>query len=182
MSFTFKFPPEVLKKLKAIKHDIQAEQRQLSEAVGVDLLSKSQQAYLIKSRGGTGSDGIKWKPLAASTVAKRNRRGKQNTKRNTTKSGKARPMGGSVDIGRDDGFQLSSAKPGYQAPSSKKKHGGNIFRLTNTSITVGYGMSYSKYFDEDRAMLPTVLPQKWRESCEAIAARWLENIFSQLTD
>lgn len=177
MSFTFRFPPAVQQKLNRIKSDLQAEQRQLSQAVGTDLLSKSQQAYLAKSRGGTGSDGIKWAPLAPSTLAKRNRRGKANAKRKTTKSGKARPAGGGVAIGRDTGLQLASASPGFNATG-----GGNIFDIQANSVTIGYGRHYSKYFDEERALLPSKLPPKWRESCEAIAARWLEKLFSQLTD
>lgn len=38
---------------------------------GVALLSKIQQAFVVKSRGGTGEDGIKWKPLKRETIAQR---------------------------------------------------------------------------------------------------------------
>lgn len=38
---------------------------------GVALLSEVQRAFLTKSRGGTGSDGIKWAPLAPQTIANR---------------------------------------------------------------------------------------------------------------
>jgi hypothetical protein len=37
----------------------------------VALLSQIQTAFVVKARGGTGSDGIKWKPLAPSTIARR---------------------------------------------------------------------------------------------------------------
>lgn len=39
--------------------------------LGVALLSRVQQAFLIKSRGGVGDDGIKWAPLLPSTIAQR---------------------------------------------------------------------------------------------------------------
>jgi len=45
--------------------------RSLQLRLGVALLSKVQQAFVIKSRGGVGEDGILWKPLAISTVAGR---------------------------------------------------------------------------------------------------------------
>jgi hypothetical protein len=35
------------------------------------LVSKVQQAFIVKSRGGTGEDGIKWKPLKRETIAQR---------------------------------------------------------------------------------------------------------------
>jgi hypothetical protein len=39
--------------------------------MGVALLSKIQQAFITKSRGGTGEDGIKWAPLKRETIAQR---------------------------------------------------------------------------------------------------------------
>lgn len=39
--------------------------------VGVTALSLIQQAFIVKSRGGTGSDGITWKPLKRETIAQR---------------------------------------------------------------------------------------------------------------
>ena len=39
--------------------------------VGVAVLSCVQQAFVVKSRGGAGDDGIKWAPLARATVAQR---------------------------------------------------------------------------------------------------------------
>lgn len=172
MKFSVRVPSdEIRAKLRSAKAAFGNEQRPCLEAMGVSLLSNSQQAYLQKSKGLRGSDGITWAPLAPSTIEKRNRRGKVNAKRKTTKSGKVRPTGGSVDIGRDTGLQLSSARPGFSVGG-----GGNIFRLTNTSVTVGYGMSYSKYFDEDRALLPDKVPDPWVAQLEAIVGRWAEAI------
>lgn len=39
--------------------------------LGVQLLSKIQQAFLVKASGGTGEDGIKWPPLSPETIARR---------------------------------------------------------------------------------------------------------------
>lgn len=170
MKFKVKFPTEqVRNRLRLLKRDIQQEEKNLLNAIGVALLSESQQAYRVKSRGGTGSDGIAWKPLAASTIEKRNRRGKVNAKRLTTKSGKARPAGGSVSIGIDTGLQLSSASPGFKD---------NILSIEPAAVTVGYGRSYSKYFDDERPLLPSKLPPRWRDVCDNIVFRWLKSIFS----
>jgi hypothetical protein len=45
--------------------------REVQLRAGVAALSQVQQAFLIKSRGGTGADGIKWKPLSRKTIAGR---------------------------------------------------------------------------------------------------------------
>jgi hypothetical protein len=39
--------------------------------IGTTALSLIQQAFIVKSRGGTGSDGITWKPLKRETIARR---------------------------------------------------------------------------------------------------------------
>lgn len=39
--------------------------------LGVALLSKVQQAFVVKSRGGTGDDGIIWKPMKPASIAQR---------------------------------------------------------------------------------------------------------------
>lgn len=175
MKFSVRVPSEAIRaKLRSAKSAFGDEQRPCLEVMGVSLLSNSQQAYLTKSKGGRGSDGITWAPLAPSTIAKRNRRGQKNATRKTTKSGKARPTGGSVDIGRDTGMQLNSARPGFSVGG-----GGNIFRLTSTSVTVGYGMNYSKYFDADRALLPVKIPGAWVKQLEDIVGRWAESILKK---
>lgn len=45
--------------------------RSLQLRCGVTLLSKIQQDFIRKSRGGIGEDGIRWPPLARSTIANR---------------------------------------------------------------------------------------------------------------
>lgn len=45
--------------------------RGLQLRLGVALLSKVQQAFIVKSRGGVGEDGIQWQPLKRATIAQR---------------------------------------------------------------------------------------------------------------
>lgn len=45
--------------------------RGLQLRLGVALLSKVQQAFIVKSRGGTGDDGITWKPMKRASIAQR---------------------------------------------------------------------------------------------------------------
>lgn len=165
---------EIEARLTATGQDFATARRELHEALGVQLLSFAKQAYVVKSRGGTGSDGIKWAPLAESTIAARNRRGRRNAKRTTTKGGKSRPAGGSVAIGINTGLQLNSATPGFTAPG-----GGNVFSVDQTGVVVGFGRHYSKFFDTKRALMPVKLPKAWREACEGIVKRWAEKILGR---
>ena len=41
------------------------------DRIGIALLSQIQQAFIVKSRGGIGSDGIQWPPLKPETIAQR---------------------------------------------------------------------------------------------------------------
>jgi hypothetical protein len=57
----------------------------LCKRMGVALLSQIQQAFVVKARGGVGSDGIAWKPLKRATIAAR---------RTTAKEKKSLGVGG----------------------------------------------------------------------------------------
>lgn len=166
MRFSITVPRRITEQLKQAKSTLGRQRRDLTHALGVKLLSLSQQAYRVKSRGGAGSDGITWKPLAASTLAKKGRRGKRNDKRKKTKGGKVRPTAKGV-IGIDTGLQLASASPG---------HANNLFRNDRSSVTVGYNRTYSKYFDAVRPLLPETLPQSWRSQMAAMILRWAQKI------
>ena len=60
--------PEVLKRYEPKAKKL-AQLIQLR--IGIQLLSEIQQAFIEKSRGGTGSDGIRWQPLKRETIAQR---------------------------------------------------------------------------------------------------------------
>lgn len=169
--------PAAQARCRRTRQKFATKQREVLEAVGVRVLSLSKQAYVVKSRGGRGSDGIDWKKLDDDTVKRKNRRGKRNAKRKTTRSGKARPGMNQSAIGIDTGLQLNSASPGFTAAG-----GGNLFELTSTTVTVGYARSYSKYFDRIRKLMPTKLPATWRKECDAIVRRWAAKIMKELTN
>lgn len=89
-----------------------------------------------------------------------------NTKAAGNKRLKQAP--GSYEIGVDTGLQRASAGPGFTAPDGK---GGNIQKQDDTSITVGYGRSYSDAFDKHRKLFPDVMPEKWVEELQEIATK-----------
>ncbi len=154
--------------------ELRRDRRTPLNAIGVQIVSDANQAYRVKSRGGMGSDGIHWKPLAQSTIDRKNRRGKQNAKRTKTKSGKARPIGGSVSIGIDTGLQMSSVSPAIATVDSA------ALKVTDKDVTVRYTRSYSKYFDEKRQLLPEKLPQPWRQKCLGILNRWVRSVMDRI--
>lgn len=199
--------------------------RDILETIGVQLLSYAKLDYVTKSRGGTGTDGIKWAPIKVGTILARLRKAghiksrpvagtnrqtsvvaktvkanealfkqlaragvkfrdkkgkvvKGNSPRakagNTvgvTKAVRSKSVTlspGSYQIGVDTGLQLNSASPGYKGNDGK---GGNVFQQDDVSVTVGFGRSYSDYFDKHRKLFPDTLPDPWREGLEEIAAR-----------
>lgn len=86
-----------------IKKKLVTDGQEMLEVVGVALLGKVQQAYVDKSRGGTGSDGIKWEPVQLGTLIARQRR-----------------TGRLVDLG---------AKDTKHAPASKTKGLGRLHKV-----------------------------------------------------
>lgn len=101
--------------------------RALQLRLGVALLSKIQQAYVAKARGGRGDDGIQWRPLKASTVAGR-RRGKAD---------------GVPEIGRDSGRTLSSFSPGQDGKPSGAP--GQVLETPPGRVLVGTAVPYAGY-------------------------------------
>lgn len=57
--------------LAGTEADVAGIAKGLQLRLGVALLSKIQQAFIVKSRGGVGDDGIKWPPLKRETIAGR---------------------------------------------------------------------------------------------------------------
>jgi hypothetical protein len=76
-------------------------------------------------------------------------------------------------------LQQNSASPGFSGSDGK---GGNVLEVTDVSVTVGFGRSYSEYFDAVRPLLPTALPDAWREGCEEIVVRHGERIIGEELD
>lgn len=165
----------IRKHLKATRQQMAKRKAELLETMGVQLLADAQLDYLTKSKGGTGKDGVAWKPLAPSTIRKKNRRGSQKTGRKT-KSGKSLPGPTQSDIGVDSGLQRASASPGFIGPDGK---GGNFFQQDENGVTVGYNREYSEHFDAARPLLPDELPQEWQEHQEQIVTDWAEKLLEE---
>lgn len=155
---------ELLGGLRALSQLVDKRRGELLEILGVRLLSESQKAFQAKSRGGQGSDGIKWKSLAASTIERKGRRGKRNEKRKKTAGGKARPGAGSSQIGVDTGLMRASGQPGAK---------GSLVPNGEQSVTVGYSMEYATYFDEIRPLMPDKMPAAWQNALDDSAQRFI---------
>ena len=62
---------QVMQELEAIRARMVANRPQLLRAWGRNLLDRTHRDFAIKSRGGTGSDGIKWAPLKPATIRRK---------------------------------------------------------------------------------------------------------------
>lgn len=168
------FPLADLK--RAARNNQQAIEQEIAdilEVLGIQLLSLIQLDYEVKSRGGSGAGGVTWKPLKPETAKRKGRRGRRNRNRRTTASGRRRPRAGQTAIGVDTGLQRASATPGYRAPDGE---GGNVFELGATDVTVGFGRSYSQYFDDERELIPEPLPMQWQHELDLTASEMLEEV------
>lgn len=124
--------------------------------MGLAALGKIQQNLVEKSKGGDGVDGA-WKPLAASTIAKR------QWKAGKGKTGKRRreATNAQVLILRETGALFNSLNPGVSGGGisshlpGRKAH--QIFRLDPGSVTIGTNRVGALYHHEGR--LPP-LPQR----------------------
>lgn len=156
------------------REELQKRKDELLKAMGVQLLVDSVKDYHTKSQGDTGLDGEKWKPLAPSTVQRKNQR--KLGGRGRGKSKLSLEELAFTDIGIDTGRQLKSASPGY---SGQDGQGGNLFEQDAESVTVGYNRDYSEHFDEVRPLLPEILPEDWVQHQEEIIEKWAEQIIEQ---
>jgi len=136
--------------------------RGLQLRLGVALLSQVQQAFIVKSRGGRGSDGVKWAPLSPRTLTAR-------------RTG----PGGSADILRDTGRLLRSLTPGVEdRPSNAPEQ---VFELGKGELTIGTNCPYAKFHQEGTERIPArpivpvdgTLPERWERAIEAAAVRGL---------
>lgn len=161
------FPLDELNRaVDSVVREFETGRRDTCEIIGTQLLSFVKQAYLTKSQGGTGDDGITWAPLKVGTPAKINSK-TATRRRNRRQQTKTKPALRAHEIGRDTGLQLNSATPGFMGPDGS---GGNIFTQDEVSFTVGFGRNYSQYFDKWRKLIPDVLPASWQEELERLAA------------
>lgn len=70
--FRIRFPyDEIAQHGREVQAEFIRQRGELLQVLGIQLLSKVKLAFEEKSRGGTGADGIKWKPLTANTLLRR---------------------------------------------------------------------------------------------------------------
>lgn len=114
------------------------------------------------------------KPLSGGRGSARFRRGStfQVTSSAKRKRGRKRisPGAGGYEIGVDSGLQINTLQPGKSGTAGPSKV------VQGNAVIVGAAMEYSQYFDEDRPIIPDVLPDIWVEELEAEAARFADEI------
>ena len=147
------------------------------------LLSQVQQDFVRKARGGTGRDGVKWLPLAASTVAARLRKAGGGAK---TGKGKGKAKGkyaGSVEILRDTGELFRSLSPGVEDRPSNAP--GQVLRTTTNRIVVG--TNKKTWHQKGTKRLPArrlwpadgKIPPAWRPAVKAAMKRGVAAIVTE---
>lgn len=167
-----------LLKVPKIAEAIKGRRRDLLKLLGTRLLSENRKDFQKKSTGGVGLDGIKWKPLAESTIARKSRRGKKNAKRKTTAGGITRPTAGAV-IGVDTGLLRASSQPGFaksETKDGKTRRASNVFIVKPNEITIGYAREYADFFDSERKLFPERIPPGYAKALDETAQRFLDKI------
>lgn len=168
---------DIIARVDAAKKKVAEGKSEVLEAIGIQVLSLAQRDYRTLSRGGTASDGRIWKALDPKTIKRKASR-KGSRKAGVVKrtfGGNVLPSGNVSAIGIDTGLQFASGSPGFIGADGK---GGNILTKGPSSITVGYGREYSKYFDAVRKLMPDVLPDNWRKAIDRIVAVWIQKIIA----
>jgi len=195
----FEFDLRGLDKLPEAQETLVNGLASLMQQVGVYVLQEQKFNFEAKSRGGTGADGVKWKPLTQTTEFLKQTRYISKTRKKDetgfTEKQKAaalknrRKMRAKLNakmgpfkrsqIGVDRGLLRNSVKPGYAGPDGK---GGNILTVNGNRVTVGYGREYAKFFDATRPLLPseTSLPDAWKQGIDEIAQEWVDGIAKSL--
>jgi len=116
-----------------------ADPQRLAQAVqlrvGVRLLGLVQTDFVTKSRGGTGKDGVAWKPLSPKTIAARERKAKKAKKKASQK------YAGKYDVLRDTGKLLRSLTPGVEDRPSRAE--GQVLRPGRGDVVVGTNVPYA---------------------------------------
>lgn len=280
MRMRVRFPLDQLTaQLRQAQGLLASDKKRHLEAVGVQLLSFSQQAYRQKARGNQGADGIKWAKLKRSTLkarvmrraqgkklvqqrkdiarqiqqslgtGKRKRRSVAKVRKRGILSRLKRGIGrafssksptkairrqlktinrriksmpkvrgrmtkvkrkslnaqrkklqsvlklrkkrlelllkleqlvdremGKYEIGVDTGLQRSSAVPGFVGSDGK---GGNLLKVTESSVTVGYNRNYSEFFDAKRPLLPGQLPGPWAARFDRMTEKWGTDVMNR---
>ncbi len=137
--------------------------------VGNAVLKLIREAYLVKLDGGEGSDGITWAKLAASTLAKRRRKGRDDE-----------------EILIEMGSLLASLRPGTDdRPSGVVDQ---VFDIGRAGVTVGTAEEKADWHQHGRENMPArpivppdgEIPVAWEEPIEAAMQQGLERVIEEM--
>lgn len=174
---------EMVQQARQLQGRLEEDRRSLLNILGVQLLSLEKQNFEKKSRGGTGDEGVRWKPLKQATIEKKGRSGRPNERRKTTLSGKRRPTVGSSQIGVDTGLMRNSSSPGFRGTKQvgkETRQSANLFDIRASEVTVGYNSNYAKHFDAQRPLMPERVPRQWQETLDRRAQEWADRITKEV--
>lgn len=189
--------PQVGERIKLTGQMVASRRKSILTACGVYFLSRARRDFEAMSRKGTSSWGEKWKPITREAIASRLMKRKigQQLLRKLRRGPKYKAYRAATihravtdpeflpefyaavdaeyakhQIGVDQGRLRNSAQPGFKGDDGE---GGNVFEVTDTMATVGYGRSYAGHFDKLRELLPDEgeVPADWIAGAEAIAKR-----------
>lgn len=139
---------ELTQRLTKAQHALDQQRAPLHAQLATRLLALAHANYADKSQGGGGADGVRWKPLATSTLARR--------------SGKGTSRGGGSRIGIVTGRQRAAA----------------FVDVNDSSLSLGYDCPYSPYFDQERPLIPDPFPTTWLTELEPIVQHWAESLLT----
>lgn len=189
---------KLTQQLRDARSEVERQRTITLHAVGVQLLGFVREAYVAKSRGGAGSDGIQWAKLSRATIEQRVRsrapakRIVEERKRLAAEIRQQRGPGSPARIERLRARRKSLSErlqamvdaeyanhaiginTGLQLNSSQPGFipadgkGGGLFKVSNDSVTIGFARAYSKHFDKKRPLLPEQLPRDWERRCDQI--------------
>lgn len=140
---------------KRLRSEIRAERKKQARETGREVLTLEKANFETKSGGGIGANGVKWVPLAESTLIRKarqiqaanNRKGKKNT---------FRAVG------------MAAAVIGVQSKRMRKAL--KIIKVGPTFVEVGYEVSkaawWQKVFNFYRQLMPAPLPSEWLRPSE----------------
>ena len=151
--------------LVGLPAEIDATEKDVLELVGISLLSDVKLDFEKKSRHET-SNGIKWKELTDARERAKARKGGWKGGKNDT------PPKSQINV--DTGLLRNSSTPGFSTAG-----GGNVMKISEHEVTVGYGREYAKYVDEIRSLIPDPTPKEWVEECEIIVKEWAEELIQE---
>lgn len=163
-----------LRKLPAVLAGVEPDPHGLSRIflaeVGDAVLEEIRAAFVVKSRGGTGSDGIRWQDLKESTLERRRRKGIDHDRRL-----------------EETGALLASLTPGTGDPDAARP-ANQVFDIEPGGVTVGTQDEKASKHQDGWANVPArpivpedgSLPAAWEREVEEAMERGMEKVIEEM--